>query len=56
MTAASMVEKLLIVTDNARDIWTAFEDYQRGFFTKVLQEEYSIGDNYSAKVIDDFKY
>lgn len=56
MNASGMVEKLLIVTDDPKEIWKAFELVSPGFFTKVLQEEYSIGDGFVDKVIDDFNF
>jgi hypothetical protein len=55
MTPLRMVEKLLVVTQDPFEIWRAFEDFQPGFFITVIMKEYSIGDNFAAKVLDDFK-
>ena len=54
MNASKMVEKLLVVTEDAKQVWKAFDEFSPGFFTKVIQEIYSIGDNFSKKMRDDF--
>ena len=55
MTANHMVEKLLIVSTDAEQIWNAFEIQFPGLFTGILQEKYNIGDKFSQRVKTDFK-
>ena len=49
-----MVEKLFVVCNDAREVWEAIQRQSYGFFSQVLQEEYSIGDEFSQKIIADF--
>jgi hypothetical protein len=36
MNASKMVEKLLVVTEDAKQVWKAFDEFSPGFFTKVI--------------------
>lgn len=49
-----MVKKLLVVSDDAYDIWYHFNLQQPGFFIKVIMDEYGIDKNFSRKVLDDY--
>ena len=51
---ASMVKKLLVVSDDAQDVWYHFNAQQPGFFLRVLMEEYGIDQSFSKKVMKDF--
>lgn len=50
-----MVKKLLVVSDDAQDIWYHFNAQQPGFFIKVIMEEYGIDKHFARKVLDDFE-
>ena len=55
MNPSSIVEKLLVVCNDAREVWDAIEQRQPGYFVPILQEEYRIGDDFSNKVIQDYR-
>jgi len=55
MNPSSIIEKLLVVCNDAREVWDAIEQRQPGYFVPILQEEYQIGDDFSSKVIQDYR-
>ena len=54
VNTAAMVVKVLIVCDDAEEIWKEFNNIRPGIFTSVLQEEFGVGGNFAQKIIADF--
>ena len=54
VNTAAMVTKVLVVCDDAEEIWKEFNNIRPGLFTSVLQEEFGVGGNFTNKVIADF--
>lgn len=50
-----MVKKLLVVSDDPADIWYHFDMQQPGFFYKVVMNEYGVDQDFSRKVLEDFR-
>jgi hypothetical protein len=52
---SQMIKKLLVVSDDAQDIWYHFNAQQPGFFIKVIMDEYGVDKHFARKVLDDFE-
>ena len=55
LTCQNMVEKLLVVTEDPHEIWNSFEEFQPGFFAKVLMRQFNIEHDFSEVVMNDFR-